>query len=238
MRSPCRAVALGCIRCSFDNVCVRRDADGVYEVYRKMMAADILVEAAVIKDRFFSARWKTFWDRGFFNNHVPILAGKQIGYLVSGPLAQLPNLREVLEAAAEVGQVNLAGIVSDDCGNAEQIDDLVDGLAGRLIESAETGYVQPMTFLGKGGRKILRDEIWSGMRCVFPADHQYYKQHGWYDFPKRSLSARARDFVLGQMTKYPPFRRQFQSRMKEGMIRPLCPTAGDGPTGRSLIDMS
>ena len=32
-----------------------------------------------------------------------------------------------------------------------------------------------MTFLGKGGKKILRDEIWAGMRFVFPLDHQYYK---------------------------------------------------------------
>lgn len=37
-----------------------------------------------------------FFDRGFFNNHVPILVGKQVGLLVSGPLMQIANLRQLL----------------------------------------------------------------------------------------------------------------------------------------------
>jgi multimeric flavodoxin WrbA len=212
---------LGCIHCSFDNVCVYRDSDDVHDVYRKLMAADIVVEAAVIKDRFLSARWKTLWDRGFFNNHIPILAGKQTGYLISGPLAQIHNLREVLETFAEVGQANLAGIVTDECGNSGELDRLVEDLARRLVAAAEAGYIRPMTFLGKGGKKILRDEIWAGLRCVFPLDHRYYKRHGLYDFPRRSLTTRARDAFFGLMMKIPSFRQKFQAKMREGMIRPL-----------------
>ena len=98
---------MGCIQCGFDNVCFYRDADDVFGVYQKLMAADIVVEAATIKDRFLSARWKTFWDRGFFNNHMPILVGKQVGYLIAGPLRQLPHLRDVLEASAQLQRPTL-----------------------------------------------------------------------------------------------------------------------------------
>jgi hypothetical protein len=212
---------LGCIHCSFDNVCVYRDADDVYEVYRKMMAADIVVEAAVVKDRFLSARWKTFWDRGFFNNHIPILAGRQMGYLISGPLSQIQNLREILETPAEVGQANLAGIVTDECEDSPELDRLVADLARRLVAAAEAGYVRPVTFLGKGGKKILRDEIWAGLRCVFPLDHRYYKRHGLYDFPRRTLKTRVSDAFFSVMMKLPSFRKKFQENMREGMIRPL-----------------
>jgi multimeric flavodoxin WrbA len=216
-----RGGCLGCIQCSFDNVCVYRDADDVHAVYRKMRDADVVIHAGGIKDRFFSARWKTLLDRGFFNNHVPILAGKQIGYLVSGPLSQLPNLREVLEAFAEIGQTNLIGIVTDECSDSRELDRLLDGFARRTVECAAARYVRPMTFLGKGGKKVLRDEIWSGMRFVFPLDHQYYKRHGMYDFPKRSLKKRITETFFGLLLKIPSFRKQFQAKMKEGMIEPL-----------------
>ena len=131
----------GCIHCSFDNLCVYRDADDVYEVYRKMMAADVVIQAVVIKERFFSARWKTLVDRGFFNNHIPILAGKQVGYLVSGPLSQLPNLREVLGAFAEIGQANLIGIVTDECQDSQELDRLL----GELPAARWTAF-RPDTF--------------------------------------------------------------------------------------------
>ena len=216
-----RGGCLGCIQCSFDNVCVYRDADDVHGVYRKMTAADVVIHAGIIKDRFFSARWKTLIDRGFFNNHVPILAGKQIGYLVSGPLSQLPNLRDVFEACAEIGQTNITGIVTDECHDSQELDRLLDEFAHRTVACAEAGYVRPMTFLGKGGKKILRDEIWAGIRFVFPLDHQYYKRHGLYDFPKRSLKTRITETFFGLLLKIPSFRKKFQAKMKEGMIESL-----------------
>jgi multimeric flavodoxin WrbA len=216
-----RGGCLGCVHCSFDNVCVYGDADDVCEIYRKMAAADVVIQAGSIKDRFLSARWKTFVDRGFFNNHVPILAGKQIGFLVSGPLTQLPELRGILEAFAEIGATNLIGIVSDECRDSQELDRLLETLARRAMEYCEAGYVRPITFLGKGGKKILRDEIWAGMRFVFPQDHRYYKRHGLYDFPKRSIKRRITEAFFGLLLKLPAFRRAFQAKMKEGMIRPL-----------------
>ena len=78
-----------------------------------------------------------------------------------------------------------------------------------------------MTFLGKGGKKVLRDEIWASMRFLFPLDHQYYKRHGLYDFPKRSFKTRITEAFFGLMLKIPSFRKKFQAKMKDGMIQSL-----------------
>lgn len=212
---------LGCIQCGLDNVCFYRDADDVFGIYQKLRAADIVIEAATITDRFLSARWKTLWDRGFFNNHIPILVGKQLGYLIEGPLRQLPQLQEVLEASSQLHQANLAGMVTDECRDSCELDGLLERFAGRLIACAKANYFQPPTFLGKAGHKILRDEIWASLRFVFPRDHEYYKRHGLYDFPRRSLKTRGGEFFLRLLLKFPRFRKEFQGRIKAEMVKPL-----------------
>jgi len=85
--------------------------------YTKIKAADILVWAGEIRDRYLSAKWKTFFDRSFFNGHAPSLAGKQFGFIISGPLSQIPNLRQILEAYVEMQQANPAGFVTDESGD-------------------------------------------------------------------------------------------------------------------------
>jgi multimeric flavodoxin WrbA len=216
-----RAGCQGCIHCGFDNECIYREADQIYEVYQRIKAADVIVEAGAIRDRYLSARWKLFRDRGFFNNHMPILVGKQVGWLVSGPLRQLPNLRQILEASAGMQQANLAGIVTDECGDSRELDRLLDQLAERLIECAATGYIAPPTFLQKGCHKVLRDEIWSGLRVIFQADHGYYTEHGLYDFPRRSLKTRLSDAFFTLLLKMPKFRSEFCKRMRTEMVKPL-----------------
>ena len=217
MRTGC----MGCIQCALDNVCAFRDADDVYGVYQKLVAADIVIEAGTVHDRYLSARLKTFWDRGFFNNHVPILVGKQVAFLVSGPLAQIPNLRQTLQTMPELGQANLAGIVTDECGDSARLDALLEQLARRLLRCAEQGYVHAPTFLAKGGHKVLRDEIWASLRFVFHADHKYYKEHGLYDFPRRSLGIRLTEAWYRLLLHIPGFRKEFRRRLRTEMIRPL-----------------
>ena len=212
---------VGCIQCAMDNVCAFRDADDVYGVYQKLVAADVVIEAGTVHDRYVSARLKTFWDRGFFNNHIPVLAGKQVAFLVSGPLAQVPNLRQILQTLPELGQANLAGIVTDECGDSGQLDALLEQLARRLLQCAEQGYVHPPTFLAKGGHKVLRDEIWASLRFVFHADHKYYKKHGLYDFPRRSLGTRLQEAWYRLLLHIPGFRKEFRRRIRTEMIRPL-----------------
>lgn len=216
-----RGGCLGCCQCGLDNACVYKDADDVQQVYRKLMAADILILAGSVQDRYLSSRWKTFFDRGFFMNHVPVFAGKQIGYLVSGPLLQLANLRQILEGYVECQRANLAGIVSDECVSSAELDRLLDGFAGRLIDFAAAGYLRPPTFLSVGGRKLFRDEIWARLRFVFRRDHRYYRKNGLYDFPRRSFKTRITDGLFTLLLLIPGFRREFRRRIREEMVKPL-----------------
>jgi multimeric flavodoxin WrbA len=216
-----RGGCMGCIQCGLDNQCVYQESDDIHEVYGSLQAADIVVLAGTIRDRYLSARWKLFFDRGFFNGHVPMFAGKQIGYIVSGPLMQLANLRQVLESYVHCEQANLVGIITDECGESVELDRQIDGFADRLTDCATAGYIQPPNFLAVGGRKLFRDEIWSSLRLVFRADHRYYKGHGLYDFPRRSLKARLGDGMLSLLLRIPRFRREFRKRIKDEMVKPL-----------------
>ncbi len=91
---------LGCCTCGYDNTCVQKD--GFMKFYNDhVKAADTIIIAGSIKDHYLSAKWKQFFDRSFFNGHVPVLKGKRIGFIISGPLQQRQNLRETLDALTQ-----------------------------------------------------------------------------------------------------------------------------------------
>ncbi len=212
---------LGCIRCGYDNVCVYEDSDEVRAAYNRLKSADIVIYAGAIIDRYLSARWKLFIDRRFENTHQPILTGKQLGYIISGPLSQIPNLTEIFQAQAEIDQVNLAGIISDEAKTGVEIDALLADFARRLVRLAEQRYAPPRTFLGIGGTVIFRDAIWGKLRFVFQGDHRYYKQHGFYDFPQKRWGQRLFTGLMMGLTKIPVVRRQIQQGTKQHMIMPF-----------------
>jgi len=214
---------LGCIRCGYDNTCIYEGKDEFTTFFNETVKkAPIIVFAGAIKDRYFSSMWKMFFDRSFFNNHSPYLVDKQIGFLVSGPLNQIPNLRQILEAYIELQQGSLAGIVSDESDNSSDIENMIEGLAYRLIEYSATGYIKPLTFLGVGGRKIFRDEIYGRLRFPFQADHSYYKKSGRYDFPQKDFKTRLTSAFLMLLTKIPAMRKEiYNKRIIEEMVKPL-----------------
>jgi multimeric flavodoxin WrbA len=213
---------LGCCKCGLDNVCDYAGKDGFIDFYNeKVKKADIVVFAGAIHDRYLSAKWKTFFDRSFFNTHVPTLIGKQIAFLISGPLGQIPNLRQILAAYAEFQETNLAGVVTDETGCSEQIDLLLTELAGKLVRPIADGFLPPMTFLGIGGRKIFRDEVYGMLRFVFQSDHRYYKGRGLYDFPHKNYKIRRMNLMMTMLTKLPPFRKKFLNMLKDEMVKPI-----------------
>lgn len=150
---------LGCLQCwGDDHRCVYEGKDGYLDFYyAKVKPADIIVRAGAIKDRYLSSRWRLYTDRSFCTGHepTPIMRGKQVGFIISGPLSQVPNLREILEGIVEVMSANLVGFVTDEYGDSETIDNLLQYLARRLVRFSDTGYIQPWTFLGDGGTKVL-----------------------------------------------------------------------------------
>lgn len=213
---------LGCIRCGYDNTCIYDDKDGFRIFYdEKLKTADILVLAGTIKDRYLSSLWKTFFDRAFFNTHIPSFVGKQVAFLISGPLGQLANLRQIFEAYTEWQQANLVGIVTDEVKDATELEAQLGELALRSAQYAISQYVKPSTFLGVGAIKIFRDEIWGTLRFPFLADHRFYKMNGLYDFPHYDYAARLRNGILGWLVSIPAIRKKIYSNMlAQKMIEP------------------
>jgi hypothetical protein len=212
----------GCFQCGSEGECVFRNADDINHLYLdKLAPADILVMAGAVFDRYLSWRWKLFFDRGFFLPLVPWWPGKQLAFLVSGSLKQLPNLRQILEGYAEFHQANLAGIVTDELDDSAELDRHLDCLASRLIEGSQSGYVRPQTFLGVGSTRIFRDYLWGLLRPVFQVGHRYYRKHRMYDFPQY----RFKNWLLitfgSLLTRLPGVRNRFFKSLKRELLRPL-----------------
>jgi multimeric flavodoxin WrbA len=213
---------LGCIHCGIDGECVYEGRDEFIEFYRtKVQTADILVLAGAVKDRFLSWKWKQYLDRRFFHNHIPSLPGKQLGIIISGPASQIQNLHQILDAYGQWEQATLVGCVTDEYVESSLIDDLLQNLAERLVNFSNKEYKRPVTFLGLGGAKIFRDDIWGRLRIAFQADHKYYKKHGMYDFPQNNYKLRFFNWKMMLLTKIPAVRRAFPKRVEKEIIKPL-----------------
>ena len=119
---------LDCMKCTNSGKCGYKD-DYAQAFDERVRTADIVIFAGAVRDRFLSARMKTFIDRYFSNGHRPVLQGKAMGFIVSGPLAQLATLREVIEAHMEVALCQRIGIVTDEDPDSGAITGRVQGLA-------------------------------------------------------------------------------------------------------------
>lgn len=214
---------LGCLKCSYDFKCVYTNKDDLTDLYNnKVKTADIIVFAGTINYRHLSSTWKKFFDRAFYNNHTPSLSGKQIGFILSGPLRQNPNLSQILEAYVQCQYANLAGFVTDEYNTNNEIDRLLHAFSYNIINSAINNYSKPLTFLGVAGRKIFRDEIYGNIRFPFIADHKAFKTLNFYDFPQKNYKSRIMNCIFILLSKFPFIRKEiYSNRMKDSMIQPL-----------------
>ena len=218
-----KASCQGCLQCAANYECAYEGKDGFIDFFRsQVMAADILVYAGTITDRYFSSRWKMFFDRSFFNTHTPMLSGKQVAFVISGPFGQLENLREIFSAFIEYQKGNLAGFASDEFGSSAEIDAALDGLMARTLTLAAQAYVQPETFLGIGGMKIFRDDIYGRLRLPFPGDHRAFQKLGFYKtFPQRDWQNALLNLFFGPLLEIQRFRKYFTKEIKVQMVAPL-----------------
>ncbi len=204
---------LGCIRCGDQNVCVYKDdLRGLY--YDKIAGADAIVFAGTIRGRSLSSTWKLFWDRSFVNGHCPLVTGVQYGFMISGPLRQLPDMREEIESRVQMSGNNLAGIVTDECDDPEKITALIGQLAADMAWGMKSDYRPPPTYLGVGGHLVLRDLVY-GLGWIFRADERYYKKHGLLDYPQKHYRQRLQSFVMKSLMRIKGVRKQVYMRAKE-----------------------
>jgi len=213
---------LGDLKCSYNNECQYGDSDGFTKFYdSKIKPADIVIFCGTIKDRYLSWKWKQYFDRSFYNSHRPTLKGKQTAFIISGPLSQIPNLRQIIEGYIEMQDANLAGIVTDESQDSGMINNVLENLAVNLINFSNQRYSKPPTFLAVGGKKLFRDEIYERLRFPFRTDHIYHKKNKYYDFPQKHRGRLFLSIVMSQLYKIPPFRKEVFRRMKKEMIKPL-----------------
>ncbi len=214
---------LGCLQCGYDYQCAYGNQDEYVQFYKDHVKnADILIFAGTIQDRYLSSRWKMFFDRSFFNTHTPSLTGKQVGFILSGPLRQIPNLRQILEAYTEWQQANLVDMITDEEEDSKVLDGRLQYLAEGSIRLAEKSYIKPKTFLSVAGMKIFRDDVWGKLRFPFQADHRFYKENRLYDFPQRDYKSRLMNSILILLTRIPSMRKEiYHKRIKEETLKPF-----------------
>jgi multimeric flavodoxin WrbA len=206
---------LGCMRCADGADCVYRD-EYAAAFDERVRRADVIIYAGAIRDRFLSARMKTFIDRYFSNGHRPVLAGAAMGFLVSGPLQQLATLREVIEAHIECGCGQRLGVVTDEQAGATT-SQLVAMARATERWLGERWYT-PQTFRAVGAIKNFRDLVYSN-RGLMSADHRYYRDHGLYDSPDRTRLGDLFQAALLLCRRIPPLNRWLKREMLGGKMR-------------------
>ena len=189
----------------------------------KIKIADILIFAGNIVDRYLSSRWKMVFDRSFFNTHIPTLIEKQIGFIISGPLCQIPNLKQILTTFVEIQGSNCVDFITDEYGDSAEIDSLLHNFATQLNRFSSSNYIKPQTYRSKGGTLLFRDDVYGRLRFVFRADDKYYEENGLYDtFPQNDkVAKRMNDMFIPLIENDEDFRKNFYATINKEMIKPL-----------------
>jgi hypothetical protein len=116
----------------------------------------------------------------------------------------------------------LPHIVTDEYGSSAEINGFIDQLMQAALRHAVEGSSSPMTFLGVGGVKVFRDDIWGRLRMVFPADYHAFNLLGFYKtFPQHDLRQRLINLVIVPLLSIPQIRAGFNKQMLHQMILPL-----------------
>ena len=221
---PCRVInlrefafsggCLGCFHCASEGSCVYRD--GFDSLLREnIQEASATVYAFTIRDHSMGSRFKMFDDRQFCNGHRTVTMGKPVGYLIDGRLSAEPNLRQLIEARAQVGGNYLTRIA----GNEADTDHEIDALAAELEYAVGNAYEQPANFYGVGGMKIFRDLIYT-MQGMMKEDHRFYKEHGFYDFPQKRKGMILGMYMVGAMMNSKKLSKKIGANMTKGMLMP------------------
>jgi len=210
---------LGCVKCVNTASCIYKDDhEKFYE--KNIKTADAVIYATKIKNRSFSAIWEKFYDRTFYNGHCPRTMGQQLGYLISGPLKQNPNIKEIIKARTEMGLTNLVGIITDEVEDSDMITKQIRQFSRDLCWCLDNKFIRPFTFRKEGGYKIFRDLIYE-MKFLFTQDHKFYKNHDMYDFPQKKYKTRIKNFFLKILFSTPGIKEKAQAKLKQYMIMPL-----------------
>jgi hypothetical protein len=223
---------LECYRCAEAGACAI--ADDVEKTYRsKIMAGDGFIMAPRIEGRFLSGKFKEFVDRSFFNGHRRFPKSMQMGFIVSGPLRALPDVRGWCEVLSQMSQgSSLAPVVTDE-DSAETIQANLTEMARQVDEAIRLGMSKPALFPAVGGHMILRDLVYEA-RFLFREDYRYYKSHGLFDYPQNKIGNNIANAIIYSLMSVPGVRKVFEQNIAKGQLAP----AGDAYLQPVIITVS
>lgn len=212
---------LSCIKCGYENICIYKD--GFTDFWKtEMKTADIIIFAGNIRDRYLSSKFKMVFDRSFFMNHTPFLTGKQMGFIISGPLSHIANLRYLFTAYVESQNSNLIDFITDEPENSEDIDSLIDLMAEHSVIYSIQGYIRPHTFYKEGGLKIFRDDVYGRLRFTCQADHRWYRDNGIYaTFPQENRFVKRMNRKFMFLMRFKNIREKVYRNINKEMLRPI-----------------
>lgn len=211
IKGPC----LGCCKCAAENICVYHDKDG----YRNFLDyvienGDIVIFAGTIRDRYLSSRFKLYYDRSFCYTHIPFLNGKQIGYMISGKLSEVQNLRQILELYTGEDK-NLIGFITDESEDSAVIDKEIYTFAKMGVSYCERNYFKADTFLGVASKNLFSDAIQGELGGIFVGDYKYYKRNRM--LKKTSFKQKIQGAVMRYFMGKEGFRKHVQKNMIDYM---------------------
>ena len=201
---------LGCLNCAITGKCVYKDGFDDF-LRQEIQSCNAIVYAFTIKNHSMGALMKKYDDRQFCNGHRTVTMGMPYAYLVNGDLSAESNLREVMDARAQVAENFLAGVAL----NQEQ----VPALCKNLTYALDNKLTLPSKFYGVGGMKIFRDLIWV-MGGLMKADYKFYKKHGFFDFPQKKRGTKIAMIFLGAIVNNKKIKAKMGNAMTEGMLMP------------------
>lgn len=212
---------IGCLKCGYNYECRYKGKDDFMAFYdEKIKGADIILFAGTIKDRYLSSKWKQYLDRAFFNTHTPTLMNKHVGFIMSGPLRAIPNLKQTFEAYFQWQKCHNSGYVTNEYETSDEVDQQLLALLQNLLSASEEKIKADETFLSVSTYKLFRDEMWGHLRFPFIADYKAYKAMNLFDFPQKNLKSRLFNRMMGTLMLMPKMRSEiYKNQMIPAMVK-------------------
>lgn len=205
---------IGCVNCSYTGHCIYNDE--FEKMYReKILKAEVIIYASDITHHWLDKSFKLLQDRSFYQGYPGKHKGKGIGYLLVGPFKTESNLRMVLDARTAMEKMIPLGHVTNE---VEAIEESINRLVFETIYYFEHRPAVKTNFYGVGGSKILRDMVYD-LRGIMTKEHQYFKRHKLYDFPKRHFFKHLFYHMFTSYIGHPKRRRKHIKEINDLMIQ-------------------
>ncbi len=211
---PFAGGCLGCMNCTATAECIYKDGFAEY-LRNEIQTADAIINAYTIENHYTEASLKCYDDRQFCNGHRNVTEGMPVAYLISGDYQNEPLMQMLVEARSEVGGVYLAGVATDEGDTAASIAKMVASLEYALTHK----MAKSANFYGVGGSKIFRDLVFL-MRGMMKADHEFYKEHGVYDYPHNNKKKILQMKMIGGLISLPPVQKKMKGKISGFVVQP------------------